>query len=107
MIRAWNACTWPAGLGSIQIIIQPYLYYNNFKVLFEVIGSREDGYAPQLLGTFHARSHRLVMPGEPGEGAVAQEALEHSDVVDEAVRNITFEMFSKLCMLVKNTQVCC
>lgn len=103
VMNACRACTRGAGLGSIQIALQPYRFYNICTMMFEVIGSREEGYAPKVHQTCYAGSNRVVMSGEAEDGALVQEAFERSDAVDEAMRYIAPAIFSKLRTLVENS----
>lgn len=81
------------------------MFYNNGTVMFEVIDSREDRYAPQLQQLCYADSDQVVLPGEPGDGAEAKETIDCSDVVDEALRYIESAMFTTLNTLVENNQL--
>lgn len=54
VIVTWNPCTGRAGLESIQTTLEAYLFYNNQRVMFEVISSREQGYVLQLQRSFCA-----------------------------------------------------
>lgn len=48
MMKAWNAGTQAAGVGSIQIAIQPYVFHKIHTILFKVIDSSEKEYARQF-----------------------------------------------------------
>lgn len=54
---------------------------------------------------FFAGSDRAVLPSGTENGSVAQEAFDHSDVVQEALPYLIPSMFSRLHMLVKNSQL--
>lgn len=41
VMNPWNTCTRATGLGSIQILIRPYIFYNNHTIMFTFIGSCE------------------------------------------------------------------
>lgn len=62
--------------------------------MFEVIGTREEGYVLQLQRTCYAGRNQVVMPVGSGDQAVPQEALDHSGVVHEALDHLTSGMFS-------------
>lgn len=54
-------------------------------MLVEATGSFEEGYASQSHPTCYARSDRVVVPGETGEWAVVQDAVEWDDTIGEAL----------------------
>lgn len=54
---------------------------------------------------YYARSDRVVLSGVSGDRAAAQEALERSKAVDEALCYIESAIFSTLCTLVENSQL--
>lgn len=64
VMPAWNRCPWRAGLGSIQIELQSYMFYNNGIVIFQVNGSGEAVYYIQLQQTCYAGRDRIVVSGE-------------------------------------------
>lgn len=47
VMMVWSACTRAAELGSIQNVLPGYLFYNNLRVIFEVVDRREQGNALQ------------------------------------------------------------
>lgn len=57
----WSACSLTAGLCSIQNKIQGYVFYNNRRVMFKVIASREQGYDQHVRRTVY----------DVGDGVVA------------------------------------
>lgn len=44
IVMVWNASFRTTELGSIENALQAYAIYNSWKVMFEVIGSREEWY---------------------------------------------------------------
>lgn len=52
-IFLWRACTWPAEQQSIQNVLHVFVLYNRQRVMLEVIGPRDQGYAPQLHQSFY------------------------------------------------------
>lgn len=106
VMKAWNERALVAGMRSIQITLEPYMFSNNNgTVMFDVVGIREKRYAPQLQRTFHAGSYGAVLPGETEDGAITQEELDCRDAVDEILRYITPSIFSTLRTLAENSQL--
>lgn len=105
VMKPWNACTWAAVPGSIQIVLHVPLFYSKGAVMFDTIGSRENEYAPQLQQPYYAESNRVVLSSETGDGALAQEAHDCNKAVEEALRYISFAIFSMLHTLLENSQV--
>lgn len=81
------------------------MFYHNCSVMFVVIGSSKEGYAPQWQLICYAGSDQVVMPDKSIHGAVEQEALEHNDAVDESLRYISSSMFHTLHTMVENSQL--
>lgn len=73
--------------------------------MFEAIGSHEEVYAPQLQRTCYVRSDPFCLPGEAGEVAMAQEAIDHSNAVDEVPCSTASTTFSTLHTLMENSQL--
>lgn len=76
IVKVWNACTPAAVLESLYNAVPPYMSYNCRRVILEVIDIHEEGHAPPLNQMCYAGSHRIVLSNKPGNGAVAQEALD-------------------------------
>lgn len=64
--------------------------------MFEDIDVREEEYALQMQRTSYAAINQIILSGEGGDGALAKEALDCKNVVDEALVYITSAMFSAL-----------
>lgn len=105
VIKAWNSCTLGAGLGSIVTALQPYSFYNSYKLIFKGIGSREAGYALKWQRSCYAGSNRVVLPSETRDGAEAQEALECRKAADKSKRYITSAMPNTLHTAVETGQL--
>lgn len=103
--KPWIASTLPAGLRSSPVTLEPYMFYNNGTVAFEVTGSCDEGYAPQLQRTYLAGGDRFVRRSETAIGSAAQKGLDHSDAIDVALGDITSALFSRLDALVENSQL--
>lgn len=82
LLKALNAFTPAAGLGSVQNTLQTYMLYSNPTVMFEVNCSRNEGYALQSLRTRYGVSDWAVLPVKSGDEAVAQEALDCCHTID-------------------------
>lgn len=71
------------------------MLYNNCPVMFGVMGSYEEGCAPQWQPTCYAGSSQVVQPGGTGHGTFAQEALEFIYQVVKAPHYTTSTMFNR------------
>lgn len=67
-MKAWNAFKRVAGPGRAQVVLQPYLFYDNRTVMFEATKSQEERYAPRLQRTCYAGGDQVVLPVENGDG---------------------------------------
>lgn len=103
--KACNACMRASGIESIQIALQPCLFYNEGTLMYKNIGSRKAGYALQLQRACYAGSDRVMLQSETGDGAVAQEELDRSDAVHKPLASIESAMFSPLHTMVENSQL--
>lgn len=103
-MKAWNACTKAAGLGSIPNALQTYMVFINCIVMYEHISSCAEGYALQFQQMCYAAKDQIVLPGEPVDGAVALELPDCSDPVDETQPHIVSAGFNTLHALVQKKQ---
>lgn len=71
---------------SIKMVLQPYMFYKNSTIMFEVIGSHEEWYSLQMQRTCNTRSNCFSVPGNAVIGAAVQETLGRSAAVDIAGR---------------------
>lgn len=66
-------------------MLPAYMLYSDRRVIFKVIGSLEQRYAPQAQQTCFTVGDRVVAPEDAGDGVVALISLERSDTVHEAL----------------------
>lgn len=81
------------------------MFCNNCKIMFEVIDSREERCIAPLQRTCYVEGDRVAPPSDNEDEAVAQEALDRTDVREKALPYITYAMFSKLHSLVQTRQL--
>lgn len=104
--KAYNACTQAAVLGSIQISLQVYVFYNYRAVMFEGIGIREKGMLRSRIKLFYARSDQAVVLDEAGDGHLHRDLLSAAGAVMKALSYVASVMFSTLHSMVGNSQLC-
>lgn len=71
-------------------------------MVFEITGSCVKGHAPQWPRACHAVGNLVLAPGVARHRVIALHAVEHSDVVDEAIEYLLSSTFSALRSLVEN-----
>lgn len=72
--------------------------------MFDVIVSLDKGLFSAVAASVFAGSHLVVVAGEPGDGAVVQNALDPSSGKDEALHYIAPAIFSTLHTLLEKCQ---
>lgn len=98
---ACNACTREARQRNIQNPRQMTVIYNNQKVMFEVTGISEHVYAHQLHCTVQGVGDVVVAWWDARDGVVAPKAINRSDAVYEALRDLASLMLITLHALVE------
>lgn len=100
-----NICTYASGLGRIQNAQKAFLFYNSRRVMFELFGSREQGYSPESQRACCALGDCGASPWDAGDELVLLRAVERSKTVEEALRYLASFMFISLHLLVENSQL--
>lgn len=83
-------------MGSIQNALQAYVFYNDWRVMFEIIGKCDQGSSLQLHDICNSEYDRVVAVGNTEDRVMTPEDFERSEAIDKALWHVAFLIFSEL-----------